>query len=160
MTFILVSSIFISLSLTLPLLLAPLTLGFWILLISLLSARLITLFSSSWFGLILFIIYIGGILVIFSYFTAVAPNQKLNITILIFITSIMILLIYTFQTPYKFLTPSQQPLCLHTNIQSFAYLYTPNQTPFLIILALLLLLALIFVVKITNRNYGPLRPFS
>lgn len=34
---------------------------------------------SRWFGFIIFLIYIGGILVIFAYFTAIQPNQEIRI---------------------------------------------------------------------------------
>jgi hypothetical protein len=39
-------------------------------------------------------------------------------------------------------------------------LYITKNAPALIILALILLLAIIIVVKITNRSSGPLRPFN
>lgn len=41
----------------------------------------------------------------------------------------------------------------------YAILYSPNYILVTITLAILLLLALIFVVKISNRKDGPLRPF-
>lgn len=159
MIYTLTFSLLLALAFTLPLIITPLTLGLWILSIALVTARLLTLLSSSWFGLILFIIYIGGILVIFSYFAAVAPNQKLNILILaiLSISTFMLLFFIVNLSPYFF---KQQQITPTQNISSsFMYLFTPSQTPLIITLASLLLLALIFVVKITNRNEGPLRPF-
>lgn len=159
MIYTLTFSILLTLAYTLPLILTPLTLGLWILFIAMAAARLLSLLSSSWFGLILFIIYIGGMLVIFSYFAAVAPNQKLNILILItlFISTFMILAFTTASTHY-YLKHKQMSPALETP-SSFLYFFLPSQTPLIITLASFLLLALIFVVKITNRNEGPLRPF-
>lgn len=159
MIYTLTFSILLALAYTLPLILTPLTLGLWILFIALVTASLLTLLSSSWFGLMLFIIYIGGMLVIFSYFAAVAPNQKLNILMLtiLFISTFIILFFVTNLAPHyskhKQIVPSLEIP------PSFIYLFAPSQTPLIITLASLLLLALIFVVKITNRNEGPLRPF-
>lgn len=160
MLYILVISAAFSLALTLPLILTPITLGVWIFILALLSASLVTFFSSSWFGLILFIIYIGGILVIFSYFVATAPNQKIrlsapaSILILLFITASSVLFIN--QHSY-FLSP-----IINTTLtfNSFASLYLPTYIPVLIFLAALLLLALILVVKVADRKEGPLRPFN
>lgn len=150
----------ISLSLTLPLIITPLILGLWILLISLITANLLTFFATSWFGLILFIIYIGGILVIFSYFTAITPNQKFKISSTI-ITPTLFIILLSFRNKQTFIHPvTLQPSIYIPQLYSFSYLLSPSQGPLLIFLAALLLLALIFVVKIVNRTRGPLRPFN
>lgn len=148
---LLLSSLFIA-----PLMRTPLSIGLLILLIAILTTALITIISSPWFALILFIIYIRGILVIFSYFSAIAPNQKIRISIilLLFIPT-FILIFLNFNLPFQthtILIKASTPI-------KASYFLTPDQRVLIIALALILLLALIFVVKIARRNIGPLRPF-
>jgi NADH-ubiquinone oxidoreductase chain 6 len=57
----------------------PLSLGLWILILSISISVLIRTSFSRWFGFIIFLIYIGGILVIFAYFVAIQPNQQFNL---------------------------------------------------------------------------------
>lgn len=151
-------SLSISLIFTAPILSTPLLLGLWILLYSLLISALTAISTSSWFGLILFIIYIGGILVIFAYFAALSPNQTYISPILSLTlpTSIIIFFMYLNRTKIHLFTPSHIFLS-YTKINTI--IYTQEQAPILVFLVILLLLALILVVKITKHTRGPLRPF-
>lgn len=58
---------------------SPLALGLWILFMSMLVSVLCRTTFSRWFGFIIFLIYIGGMLVIFAYFAAIQPNQEVNL---------------------------------------------------------------------------------
>lgn len=143
----------LSITLTSSLILSsnPLTSGLIILSLAVSLASIYALFISSWFAFIIFLIYIGGILVIFSYFVALTPNQEkvsLNplLPILLF-TLILLLLLKSFTPTHPFLG--------HTLITLF---WSSNNIIF-ILLGLLLLLTIIIVVKITNLSKGPLRPF-
>lgn len=148
----------VSLSFILSSALTPLTLGLWVLLfaflISLTTANLI----SSWFGLIIFLIYIGGLLVIFAYFSAVTPNQQLDLnpSLILFIIFSLFLtvnadlfyrtnLFNTFST--SALAPPITTILINHNI------------PLLLILGVVLFLALVAVVKVSRLTAGPLRPF-
>ena len=157
-TFIL-STIFAFAS-TLPLIFTPITLGIWIFLLALITASLIGFLTSSWFGLILFIIYIGGILVIFSYFVATAPNQKFRLLLPLCLFFTIFCFSFLFFSINLHLAFSSAALFEQLTSNSFAFLYLPKNIAILIFLASLLLLALIFVVKVARRNGGPLRPFN
>lgn len=160
MIYSIIISAAIAFAFTLPLMFTPVTLGIWIFVLALITASFISFLTSSWFGLVLFIIYIGGILVMFSYFVATAPNQKFNIIFpFVLFLSIFLLsfIIFSIDSHTQFLSPSLNSFFTYN---SFAFLYLPNNIPILIFLAVLLLLALIFVVKIASRKAGPLRPFN
>nr|APB92054.1 NADH dehydrogenase subunit 6 [Montfortula punctata] len=58
----------------LPMLSAPLSLGLIVIMLSGVMCLLIGLTPSSWYGYILFLIYIGGLLVMFIYVSAITPN--------------------------------------------------------------------------------------
>jgi len=133
----------------------PIILGINILIIALLLSTTFASFISSWFAFLIFLIYVGGILVIFAYFLALTPNQQITssnntayrlISLLTFIT-------LTYITNIKISILSEF-------YQGNSILYLKNRAPFLILLALILLLTIIIVVKITTRSKGPLRPFN
>jgi len=146
--------IFSSLSFTIFIALNPVSLGVIILIIALLLAITFSYAISSWIAFLIFLIYIGGILVIFSYFVAIIPNQNLSIIhiILSIIVSIISLIVIT-----KSLNINIPILSSHIN--NYRILYTQSNIYILIILACILLFTIIVVVKLTILSKGPLRPF-
>jgi NADH:ubiquinone oxidoreductase subunit 6 (subunit J) len=132
---------------------SPLILGISILNIALLIATIYSTLLSSWLAFLIYLIYVGGILVIFSYFLAITPNQQ-NIVrpyLIPLLSTFFIILSSTYfldlWTPIT--NPSQQTQILYRGINS----------TILIILILVLLLTIIVVVKISTRTKGPLRAF-
>lgn len=155
-TFIL--AFIVTVILLLPLSTSPIDIGAWIFLLTLIASAFIGLATSNWFGLIIFIIYIRGILVIFSYFVASAPNQIINISINALVGLLIFIVIFSIlylNHQFIFTAPTQAP----AETYSFAILYTFTQGPVLLFLAALLLNTLICVAKVANRIEGPLRPF-
>lgn len=157
MSLLLLTASAISLASTLLLILSPLPIGLWILLLSLIFSLSISISTSSWFGLIFFLIYVGGLLVIFAYFVALSPNQQLAISspIIFFFFTCLI----TFSILYhNYLISS--PLITSPIFPPHLIFYSLNNAPILIAIALLLFLTLVAVVKIARRVEGPLRPFN
>ena len=155
MTLSLILSLITTLTLSLILSFNPVTQGIFILLISL-TATAILLLISSWYAIIIFLIYIRGILVIFAYFSATSQNSKLEIRFLfpsiifIFLVSLIIFILIPPHLNSNFflsLSNSQRDLFTSPNI------------PILTFLISILFLALICIVKICSKDKGPLRPF-
>ena len=134
---------------------SPLTLGVWVILISLLITLFLCSLTTSWFTFLIFLIYIGGLLVIFSYFVAIQPNQHLGMLKMIAMSVVSRFYLYSLSAPIirlphrlSLLTPSLR-------------IVISSPTIFIIILmAISLFLALIVVVKITYSTKAPLRPYS
>jgi NADH-ubiquinone oxidoreductase chain 6 len=147
--------IIITTTFTLYLASTPIILGINILIISLLLSAVFASFIRAWFAFLIFLIYIGGILVIFAYFLALTPNQQIarSNNIIYILISLLTFTILTFITNIKIPTISEFS-------QGNSSLYLINTAPFLILLALILLLTIIIVVKLTLRSKGPLRPFN
>ena len=146
-----------AIALTLPLIHTPLHLGSITLLLAILSALLLSASFPSWFGYILVLIYIGGILIIFIYFIVITPNQYINTRPLkstLFSLLILTILInsYSFLPFNIFSVSSFQKL-----IPAFFF---PSQGPLLLIVITILFISLIIVVKISTPNKGPFRPFK
>ena len=130
----------------------PLNTGVVILFIALTLALVYSSLVSSWIAFLIFLIYIGGILVIFAYFVALSPNQKRNVSIFIpFTLTTLTLLLVTINNNIP------TPVLLYKSINTF---YLLNNIPTLIILALILLFTIVVVVKLVTNNKGPLRPFK
>ncbi len=146
-------NLLLTLSLSLLLAPSPFSIGLTILIVAGIVASSYASIITSWFAFLIYLIYVGGILVIFSYFLALTPNQS-SISrpfLLTLLTTFSLLLISSYGTDIWF------PSC-STSTQS-CILYHPINCPILIILISILLLTIIIVVKISSRNKGPLRAF-
>lgn len=133
----------------------PLILGMWVILLALLVALFISIIINAWFGILIFLIYVGGLIVIFSYFTALVPNQQINLRQIIKIVLISLVQFIILIGPIYF----YQPFSL-TPSSPLSTLYANEHLPFLFYFALLLFFTLIAVVKVSSQDSGPLRPFK
>jgi NADH-ubiquinone oxidoreductase chain 6 len=133
----------------------PLSIGLAILLMALIISTIFALSITSWLAFLIFLIYIGGILVLFSYFVAITPNQTLpsSYISLILLSSILPIYIIIKRAIIN------SPIFLLSN-HKINILYITTTTRTLIILAIILLITIIIVVKITVNFKGPLRPFK
>jgi NADH-ubiquinone oxidoreductase chain 6 len=114
-----------------------------------------------WFQYILFIVFVGGILVLFIYVTSLASNEifslstKIIIIIPLIIPGIMIL------NNWTKIDRKEKKIFNTINVNEITTItrkfYNHPNGEITILLTLYLLLALIVVVKITNISKGPLR---
>lgn len=143
----------ISLGITLIFISTPICLGAWILIFSLFSSIFLSSLYISWFGFTIFLIYIGGMLVMFSYFTAIQPNQDILINKPFFYWLIIYLSLPLNSSSFRidlFRGASWWVRCIFNSSNIFC----------VVILAMVLFLALIRVVKVSITSFSPLRPFS
>nr|NP_009243.1 NADH dehydrogenase subunit 6 [Platynereis dumerilii]AAF02693.1 NADH dehydrogenase subunit 6 [Platynereis dumerilii] len=131
---------------------SPVNLGVTVLMIALTMSTILCMISTSWFSFIMFIIYVGGMLVMFAYFAALQPNQLIAKWNWIIIPSwFMILLIMLSQNTT--ITWAQ-------HFPNTIELYTVTNMEMPLLLALILFLALVVVIKTARADDGPLRPFN
>nr|AML25855.1 NADH dehydrogenase subunit 6 [Staphylinidae sp. BMNH 1274171] len=117
-----------------------------------------------WFSYILFLIMIGGMLILFIYMTSIASNEPFyfskkmlfNYVLLMIIIIIMIMVM----DPYYFLKylMLKENLWLN-NLDNYNLTKYFNYPSIIIIIMMMiyLLITLIAIVKITQIEYGPLR---
>lgn len=143
----------LGLAANLPFRTTPLWVGVSSALITLNVSAIFALQRNSWYALIAITIYIGGLLVIFAYFTACHPNNKVIPWPypLLFSFSFIILNTLSFAIP-----GSPHPAA----IPPYDTLFNPQGLPTIILLATVLFIALIIVVKLSQRREGPLRPWQ
>ncbi|YP_002808572.1 NADH dehydrogenase subunit 6 (mitochondrion) [Scylla paramamosain] len=144
----------------------PLSMGLTLLiqtvLISL-SAGLMT--YTYWFSYILFMIFLGGMLVLFIYVTSLASNESFSFsysslffsTLLIFILTPLSILWDPLMSETMTNLPLSSLVSNSSNVFIISWIYSTNLMNFTLFIILYLLLTLIVVVKISNLFKGPLR---
>lgn len=151
----------------------PIAIGIILLCQTLLTCVITGLVSKNfWFSYILFLILIGGILILFIYISSLASNEKINFTLKPLIKLIIFvnlrIIIFLFADKFYLINwffneeinYSLQLRLINENYLSLSKIYNQPNNWIIILLISYLLLTLIIVVKITNLFIGPLRPKS
>nr|APX40275.1 NADH dehydrogenase subunit 6 [Phyllotreta parallela] len=112
-----------------------------------------------WYSYILFLVLVGGMLILFIYMTSIASNEKFKFNFKLMIIISLIVMI-------SFLIPSS----INLNINDFTpfemtmnfsfsltkYISYPNILIYLMVI-IYLFITLVLTVKMTKFSYGPLR---
>nr|YP_010596275.1 NADH dehydrogenase subunit 6 [Taxigramma karakulensis]WAJ60520.1 NADH dehydrogenase subunit 6 [Taxigramma karakulensis] len=151
----------------------PLAMGLILLIQTTLICLLSGLISKSfWFSYILFLIFLGGMLVLFIYVTSLASNEMFSFSMKLTINSIMFLLISSMilmildkNILIQFMNIEMKSMInmssfITENSLSLNKLYNYPTNLLTILLMNYLLITLITIVKITKLSEGPLRPMS
>nr|YP_009938312.1 NADH dehydrogenase subunit 6 [Lethe helle]YP_009938403.1 NADH dehydrogenase subunit 6 [Lethe uemurai]QNU07731.1 NADH dehydrogenase subunit 6 [Lethe helle]QNU07822.1 NADH dehydrogenase subunit 6 [Lethe uemurai]QNU07835.1 NADH dehydrogenase subunit 6 [Lethe uemurai] len=153
----------------------PISMGLLILFQTLLICLLLgMLINSYWFSYILFLVFLGGLLVLFIYVSSIASNEFLNISItnkfIIFIPLWIFFLAIYLKNNLNWLNFSfNEDMNNFFNLFLFSYnenninlfkLYNEQTYLLMIMMIIYLFITLIAVVKITNIFFGPLRSFN
>nr|YP_010400300.1 NADH dehydrogenase subunit 6 [Purpura bufo]UQS75999.1 NADH dehydrogenase subunit 6 [Purpura bufo] len=165
MTALIIFSMAFSSFLLLPFMSQPLSLGLVVMMSTLFMCVSSAITLSSWYGYILFLIYVGGLLVMFAYVAALSPNVLFGsgAPLLFFIFSFVGFMVFLYTTNFIDLTP----MSYNSEMSKLNFLkvygsemVSPQMISILIGLAVILLINLIVVVKICYYTHSSLRPFS
>nr|YP_010620977.1 NADH dehydrogenase subunit 6 [Mimosilpha disticha]WAX39347.1 NADH dehydrogenase subunit 6 [Mimosilpha disticha] len=146
----------------------PLAMGLMLLIQTIIMCMMSGLMSQSfWFSYILFLIFLGGMLVLFIYVTSLASNEMFYMSMKMIIITITIIIILMFLINSNQMINNME-ITLHDNmynmenemLNSLMKLYNQPTNLITIMLASYLFLTLIAVVKITNISKGPLRQMN
>nr|QLY89925.1 NADH dehydrogenase subunit 6 [Clusiodes albimanus] len=149
----------------------PLAMGLMLLfqtiLVSLITGMMAKTF---WFSYILFLIFLGGMLVLFIYVTSLASNEMFSLSTKLMMFSIMFLMTMLFmsiimdKTAITFSSNIQEMMPINNeysyiseNSMALNKLYNFPTNLMTLLLLNYLLITLIVIVKITNLFFGPLR---
>lgn len=154
-----------SIAFIMPSIMQPLSLGLNIMVLSMFSCLLVGFEISRWYGYIIFLIYVGGLLVIFSYVAALTPNSffsGVRNLLLFFLRLVVFFSTYMFNwfsRRTKFVRADMK--ITFVNEGSRGSLICRNYNfGVLVFLGVILFLALVAVVKICFSQKAPLRPFG
>nr|YP_009054541.1 NADH dehydrogenase subunit 6 [Caridina gracilipes]AIJ50616.1 NADH dehydrogenase subunit 6 [Caridina gracilipes] len=167
-TLYLSSMIVISLSILFTQITHPLALGVTLLIQTIIICGTTSMLAkTTWFSYILFLIFLGAMLVLFIYVASLAPNEpfsfssKLMVLLVILPSvSVVFFLIDPLVTPQlpsiesSFTLPSQ---IMNNFSTSLSPMYNPQSMNLTLFIIMYLLLTLIVAVKIASTNFGPLR---
>nr|ALO76995.1 NADH deshydrogenase subunit 6 [Sternolophus sp. STE01] len=152
------------LSITIVMVSHPMSMGLTLLLQVLCIALLTGMMSYNfWFSYIIFLIMIGGMLVLFIYMTSIASNEMFSYSNNLMVITILMIILTLFMSIFMdhYLIEYQNFNLENINNYKFEMILTKffnfpyNSMLFSIILYLFV--TLIAVVKISNIKYGPLR---
>nr|QHD26797.1 NADH dehydrogenase subunit 6 [Murex trapa] len=149
----------------LPMMFQPLSLGLMIMISTLLMCVVASITLSSWYGFILFLIYVGGLLVMFAYVAALSPNVLFGSMKPILVYFPMFIVLFVFFFNYFFVDSSSIGYISDFSVMKHMKVYglemvSPHMASILIGLATILLINLIVVVKICYYTHASLRPFK
>nr|APX40132.1 NADH dehydrogenase subunit 6 [Chaetocnema arida] len=112
-----------------------------------------------WYSYILFLIMIGGLLILFIYMTSIASNEKFKFNLNMIIMMILMLIFTLYMNNY-YQMMMEYPNMFNEYMNMFnsfnKYMNFPNFM-LTMIMMIYLFITLILVVKITKSKYGPLR---
>nr|YP_009250321.1 NADH dehydrogenase subunit 6 [Periplaneta lateralis]AMW91076.1 NADH dehydrogenase subunit 6 [Periplaneta lateralis] len=146
----------------------PLAMGLMLLIQTIIVCMMSGLLSQSfWFPYILFLIFLGGMLVLFIYVTSLASNEMFYLstkmmTIVIIIIPMLLLInnIELMTNNMEIMIHKDMYITQNEIMNSLMKLYNQPTSMIVIMLASYLFLTLIVVVKITNISKGPLRQMN
>nr|AQP28875.1 NADH dehydrogenase subunit 6 [Mirocapritermes sp. 2 TB-2017] len=122
-----------------------------------------TMYSTFWFSYILFMIMIGGMLVLFMYMTSLASNEMFSPSNKMLVMTLLMLpaLSYTMPTVINNKEMNMHETMMENEITTTTtVMYNQMMGIMTTLLVLYMLLTLIVVVNIINVSKGPLRHTS
>nr|URX53834.1 NADH dehydrogenase subunit 6 [Glyptotermes sp. 13 AB-2022a] len=117
--------------------------------------------QSFWFQYILFMVFVGGMLVLFIYVASLASNEMFSLSTKMMMSAAALLPMMLMMKDWTMIkgeeTTNYETMMEAKIITMTTKLYNPPSGLLTILMALYLFLTLIVVVKITNMSKGPLR---
>nr|QKX48748.1 NADH dehydrogenase subunit 6 [Linoclostis gonatias] len=153
----------------------PLSMGLLILIQTLLTCLLSgMLIKTYWFSYILFLTFLGGLLVLFIYVSSIASNEifspisklKSIFIFILFFFNFFLIILYFYNLKWMNMSMNSEMNNLNDffiffnneNKTNLSKLYNEQTFFLMLMLIIYLFITLIAVVKITNIFHGPLRP--
>nr|YP_009441614.1 NADH dehydrogenase subunit 6 [Anopheles dirus]AFO73311.1 NADH dehydrogenase subunit 6 [Anopheles dirus A]AFO73324.1 NADH dehydrogenase subunit 6 [Anopheles dirus A]ANE11037.1 NADH dehydrogenase subunit 6 [Anopheles dirus] len=152
----------------------PLSMGLMLLIQTFLTCLITGIYVKTfWFSYVLFLIFLGGMLILFIYVTSLSSNEMFSMSFSlslfsIFMISIMFLLFFILDKSLMeqfILNMETEKLSMmnnliNENILSLNKMYNFPTNLITLLLINYLFLTLLVTVKITKKFYGPLRPMN
>nr|AWB98768.1 NADH dehydrogenase subunit 6 [Anopheles marajoara] len=152
----------------------PLSMGLMLLIQTFLTCLIASIYVKTfWFSYVLFLIFLGGMLILFIYVTSLSSNEMFSMSFSLTMISLIIFSIFSilfffidkslieqFITNMEMEKLSNMNNLINENILSLNKMYNFPTNLITLLLINYLFLTLLVTVKITKKFYGPLRPMN
>nr|QPJ78575.1 NADH dehydrogenase subunit 6 [Aedes alboannulatus] len=151
----------------------PLAMGLMLLIQTFLTSLLTGMFVKTfWFSYMLFLIFMGGMLVLFIYVTSLSSNEMFSMSFKLSFMAISMMMIFMIFSLIldksiieNFINNNEMTLFFYNtlmpeNSTELNKMYNFPTNLITLLLINYLFLTLLVTVKITKKNYGPLRPMN
>nr|YP_010572778.1 NADH dehydrogenase subunit 6 [Ochlerotatus caspius]UZH36836.1 NADH dehydrogenase subunit 6 [Ochlerotatus caspius] len=151
----------------------PLAMGLMLLIQTFLTSLLTGMYVKTfWFSYVLFLIFMGGMLVLFIYVTSLSSNEMFSMSFKLSFMAIMFMMIFMMFSFFmdksiieNFINNNEMNLffsdsLMPENLIELNKMYNFPTNLITLLLINYLFLTLLVTVKITKKNYGPLRPMN
>nr|ATD53009.1 NADH dehydrogenase subunit 6 [Psammotettix sp. EMHAU-2015-Zz053036] len=141
-----------------PFMKTPMSMGILLLTQTMISTLILSkVLKSSWMSMVIFLMFVGGLLILFMYMSSIASNEKFSPNLsMYFFMMIMIML-----PMEELLTENinMDNLLLYSNNESISLMKIYNKKTFMItmVMFMYMFLTMIVVTKIIKIHKGPLR---
>ncbi|YP_850995.1 NADH dehydrogenase subunit 6 (mitochondrion) [Priapulus caudatus] len=121
-----------------------------------------TLQFSFWFSYVLFLVFLGGLLILFLYISSLASNETFNLKFLLtpFLSSLLIMILVSMNNEMSMDSVNSEFKCQFNSNLISTLTYSLNSVIFVILIMTYLLITLMAVVKISQLGFGPLRQWK
>nr|QUI77268.1 NADH dehydrogenase subunit 6 [Mitjaevia shibingensis] len=158
---ILMMKIMLIISSTSPFIKNPMSMGFLLMSQTMIMILFMNkMLNSSWFTMITFLMMIGGLLIIFSYMSSIASNEKFKIKLNLIVFMLITLLILDEMILENQINEKQEINLVMNMDMSLIKIYNSKSMLMTIMLVLYLLITMISVSKMVKHHDGPLRSFK
>nr|QZZ18263.1 NADH dehydrogenase subunit 6 [Dikraneurini sp. SL-2021a] len=139
---------------------SPITMGVMLIMQTMMAIMLMnSIMESSWFTMITFLMMIGGLLILFSYMSSIASNEKikpkLNISMMLML---MIILIDEMMIQNQINETMNLTQMMNTTL-SLTKIYNQKSMMLTMMMIMYLLLSMVAVTKMVKKHKGPLREY-
>nr|YP_007625572.1 NADH dehydrogenase subunit 6 [Anopheles albitarsis]YP_009270256.1 NADH dehydrogenase subunit 6 [Anopheles oryzalimnetes]QSH90914.1 NADH dehydrogenase subunit 6 [Anopheles albitarsis F Brochero et al., 2007]ADO78937.1 NADH dehydrogenase subunit 6 [Anopheles albitarsis]ADO78949.1 NADH dehydrogenase subunit 6 [Anopheles oryzalimnetes]AWB97949.1 NADH dehydrogenase subunit 6 [Anopheles oryzalimnetes]AWB98469.1 NADH dehydrogenase subunit 6 [Anopheles oryzalimnetes] len=152
----------------------PLSMGLMLLIQTFLTCLITSIYVKTfWFSYVLFLIFLGGMLILFIYVTSLSSNEMFSMSFSLTMISLIIFSIFSilfffidkslieqFIMNMEMEKLSNMNNLINENILSLNKMYNFPTNLITLLLINYLFLTLLVTVKITKKFYGPLRPMN
>nr|YP_009692461.1 NADH dehydrogenase subunit 6 [Limnogonus hypoleucus]QEH58873.1 NADH dehydrogenase subunit 6 [Limnogonus hypoleucus] len=138
----------------------PLSMGFMIILQTLVMSMIMNMMMKfSWYSYILILVMLGGMLILFMYMASIASNEIMKFSMKFTLIAISIFFLFIILNSTEMMMSTQESLMMSENSQNMPLtkLFNTKSSSLTIMLATYLLITMIYVIYITNTFEGPMK---
>nr|ATD52983.1 NADH dehydrogenase subunit 6 [Exitianus sp. EMHAU-2015-Zz05232005] len=136
----------------------PMSMGVMLLIQTMMSTLIISkMMNSSWIPMIMFLMFIGGLLILFMYMSSIASNEKFTPNIKILMILMVMLILPTEEIMNEFQMQNSMEMFLSGESTSMTKIYNKKTMMITIMLFMYMFITMVVVTKVIKIHKGPLR---